>query len=73
MRNHPFLDGNKRTAVLATLMFYGYNRLWLNAEQGEIVGLAVDVAEGILDVHGIAGRLKSWAVPLHLHDDPAEA
>jgi death-on-curing protein len=24
-RNHPFLDGNKRTALLATIVFYGLN------------------------------------------------
>ena len=35
VRNHPFIDGNKRTAVVALLVFYGLNGLWLDAAQGE--------------------------------------
>lgn len=64
IRNHPFIDGNKRTAVLAVLMFYGLNGMWLETTQEEVVALAVDVAEGLLDVSAIAGRLKEWSTPL---------
>ena len=69
MRNQPFIDGNKRTAVIAVLVFYGFNGLWLDAAQDEIVALAVDVAEGILDVAAISGRLKGWATPLAPEED----
>ncbi|HEY8202963.1 MAG TPA: hypothetical protein VII47_16640 [Actinomycetota bacterium] len=48
----------------------GCNLLWLNAAQEDVVGLALDVAEGILDVHGIAGRLKGWATTLDVEDPP---
>ncbi len=68
VRNHPFIDGNKRTAVIAVVVFYGLNNLWLDAAQDEIVALAVDVAEGILDVAAIAGRLQSWATSLTPED-----
>lgn len=68
VRNHPFIDGNKRTAVVAVLVFYGLNGVWLDAAQDEVVALAVDVAEGILDVAAIAGRLKGWATPI-VRDD----
>lgn len=68
IRNHPFIDGNKRTAVLAMLVFYGLNGSWIEAQQDELVALAVDVAEGILDVAAIAGRLKGWARPLPVDD-----
>lgn len=50
--------------MIAVLVFHGLNGLWLDAAQDEIVALAVDVAEGILDVAAIAGRLKSWATSL---------
>ena len=64
IRNHPFIDGNKRTAVVALVTFYKLNGYQVRAEQDEVVALAVDVAEGQVDVSGIAGTLKAWA-----HDD----
>lgn len=67
-RNHPFLDGNKRTALAATAMFYLVNGYGLSAEQGELVALMVDVAEGQLDVPHIAARLKVWTYPLEFAD-----
>lgn len=65
-RNHPFVDGNKRTAWAATAVFYeinGYTISW-EADPGQIVGLVVDVAEGLQDVLNIAAVLKGWAQPL---------
>lgn len=66
VRNHPFADGNKRTAVLAVFVFYGLNGMSIEAEQGEIVALAIDGAEGVLDVPAIAKVLANWARPLEL-------
>ena len=63
IRNHPFVHANKRTAVVSALAFYGLNGWWVDAEDGELVGLAYDVAEGLLDVNEIAKRLASWAHP----------
>lgn len=63
-RNHPFVDGNKRTAWAATTVFYLINGYETQPpDQGEGVGLVVDTAEGQLDVLTIAATLKSWAVP----------
>lgn len=61
IRGHPFIDGNKRTAVAAVVTFYKLNGYQVGAQQGEVVALAVDVAEGQLDVSAIAGILKMWA------------
>jgi death on curing protein len=66
IRNHPFLDGNKRTAVLSVIVFYNLNGYAIYANQGEVVALAVDVAEGQIDVEGIAGILKGWSRELEL-------
>jgi death-on-curing protein len=60
-RNHPFLDGNKRTAWAATAVFYLVNGFVIHADQGDIVALVVDTAEGQADVPTIAARLKAWA------------
>ena len=60
-RNHPFVDGNKRTAWAATHVFYLLNGYVVSVDDGDVVALMVDVAEGLLDVPNIAARLKDWA------------
>lgn len=63
-RNHAFFNGNKRTAVVTVGFFYALNGWWLEAAQGEVVALAVDTAEGLLDVPAIAHWLKEHAWPV---------
>lgn len=72
IRNHPFVDGNKRTGVLAILAFYGLNGMWLEMEQGEVVALALDVAEGIVTVDQIEARLKDRASAIEIPSDDLE-
>lgn len=67
-RNHPFIDGNKRTAWVATNVFLMVNGFAVSADQGDIVALVVDVAEGQLDVPAISGKLKEWAQPMEFPD-----
>lgn len=69
IRNHAFVDGNKRTGVLAMRVFYNLNGWDVHAEQGELVALALDIAEGQIDVDHIAGILKSWAREIDLPDE----
>lgn len=68
IRNHPFVDGNKRTAVVASFTFYALNGWAIQAEDSDVIGLAVDVAEGHLDVATIAKRLSEWSERLDLPD-----
>jgi death-on-curing protein len=72
IRNHPFLDGNKRIGVLSMLMFYGLNGFWIDARQEDVIALALDVAEGQVDVDAIAGRVKQWVVPIAPEEDDGE-
>ncbi|OBJ86497.1 type II toxin-antitoxin system death-on-curing family toxin [Mycobacterium asiaticum] len=62
-RNHPFVDGNKRTAWAATAVFYQVNGYLIahDLDPGQVVGLVIDVAEGLVDVPNIAATLKVWA------------
>jgi death-on-curing protein len=72
-RNHPFVDGNKRTAWAATTVFYQINgHVIREIDPGLVVGLVVDVAEGLLDVQAIAATLKQWAVPFPIPTDWVE-
>jgi death-on-curing protein len=59
--NHPFIDGNKRTAWLATVVFLRDNGVEViapDAYEGEITGLVLEIAAGtIREVADIAERL----------------
>lgn len=46
VRNHPFVDGNKRVGLMALLVFLGLNSRWLDADREELESLVRDVAAG---------------------------
>ena len=46
VKNHPFVDGNKRTGLMVMLVFLGLNGLSLQAGEDELVELVLGVAEG---------------------------
>lgn len=59
--NHPLVDGNKRLAWLAAVVFLDLNGHRVVATQDEVVDLVVAVADGSLsDVAEIAARLAPW-------------
>jgi death-on-curing protein len=66
IRNHPFVDGNKRTAVIAVATFYALNGLDTVADDTALLALALEVGEGIQDVPEIAKRLEHMVRPLEL-------
>ena len=45
IKNHPFVDGNKRTAVVTTLMFLQSNECVVTLGDQQLYQLAIDVAE----------------------------
>jgi death-on-curing protein len=61
IKNHPFVDGNKRTALLADIAFYGLNGYVFRAPEPDIIHFIVDIASGSLDTIGdIARPLERW-------------
>lgn len=71
-RNHAFVDANKRTAWAATNVFLLINGYYVEVDQGDIVSLMVDAAEGFLDVQAIASSLKAWAKEIDLEGPDPE-
>lgn len=63
VRNHPFVDGNKRAGLAAAIAFLGVNDLWLEAAEDELVALVMAVAEGRSDKAGVAVFLRSHSRP----------
>jgi death-on-curing protein len=48
-RNHPFVDGNKRTALMCALVFLGLNSKRLDADPEALYALVDGVAAGSVD------------------------
>jgi death-on-curing protein len=46
VKNHPFVDGNKRTGVVAALVFLDLNGVEIDAPRGGVYELTMSVAEG---------------------------
>lgn len=57
--DHAFVDGNKRTAMLAGLTLVELNRHVFRAEQGELEDFAVKIAVEHLTVGEIAAWLEA--------------
>lgn len=56
--DHPFVDGNKRTGILAALTFLDINGRTASFKQKEVEDFAVRVAVDHLDIETIATWLK---------------
>lgn len=62
-RNHPFADGNKRTAYLAAFTFLVINGHLVEATQAEVIEFVLAVAAGEIDEDGAARFLHDHTVP----------
>jgi death-on-curing protein len=60
-RNHPFVDGNKRTAAVACETFLELNGATLEAEDLELYPLYLALAEGKLSERDFAAWLRTHA------------
>ncbi len=57
--DHPFVDGNKRTAMLSGLTFLSINGYKFSGAKGSLEDFAVKVATDRLKIEDIANWLKS--------------
>ncbi|HVO43424.1 MAG TPA: type II toxin-antitoxin system death-on-curing family toxin [Aggregatilineales bacterium] len=53
-RNHPFTDGNKRTAVVAAVFMLGVNGQRVVWERDDALKMILDVAQGRADAEALA-------------------
>jgi death-on-curing protein len=58
-QNHPFLDGNKRTALASALIFLELNRISISDPEGELYGSIIQITSGKLGKTEFANILKS--------------
>jgi death on curing protein len=64
IKNHPFVDGNKRIGLAATLAFLGLNHHWPRATAGDLVDLVLGVAEGRTSKAAAAVFLEGRVQPI---------
>jgi death-on-curing protein len=62
-RNHPFLDGNKRTAMMAAIVFLRLNGIEPAPDSDDWENLLLDVAASKLDRDATTRRLRKLLKP----------
>ena len=63
VRNHPFVDGNKRTAITAAGIFLSINRYQLKVENSEMVRFTLACAQSQLNLEEITEWFKKNSLP----------
>lgn len=61
VKNHPFIDANKRTGAVAALVFLELNGVEIDASEAEFEELVLDVAQGRREKPGISQFFKDHA------------
>jgi death-on-curing protein len=61
IRNHPFVDGNKRTGAVAAVVFLMINGIELHADEESFEAMVRSAAKGKMDKTGAAGFFKKHA------------
>lgn len=59
IRNHPFLDGNKRIGIHAMLVFLDINNITLSYEDEDLISTILHVAAGAMDCNAFLEWLKT--------------
>jgi death-on-curing protein len=63
-RNHPFVDGNKRTALASMIVFLGLNQIDLDAPQEAATAVILSMAAGEITEEALAHWIAHHAKPL---------
>ena len=72
-RNHPFLDGNKRTAMAAAIVFLRLNGFDPAADSDDWERLLLDVAASKIDREQTTRRLRKLARIFHIRSAGSRA
>ena len=57
-KNHPFVDGNKRTALVSALVFLELNGISISDSQGKLYDAMLDLSTGKLNKSEFANILR---------------
>jgi death-on-curing protein len=63
VKNHPFLDGNKRVGAVAALVFLALNGYDFDAPEDDFADMVLAVARGEMSKAEVAGFIHRWSRP----------
>lgn len=63
-QNHPFVDGNKRTALACALVFLELNGISIEDPEGRLYEALMDIAAGSMEKLGLADLLRTLSQEL---------
>jgi death-on-curing protein len=63
IRNHPFVDGNKRTGFAAAALFVRLNGYKLILTNEEVIKFVLEVAQSEHSIYEIADWLRNYTIP----------
>lgn len=58
VKNHPFIDGNKRAGAMAAFVFLKLNKFTLTAKEDEFERIVIEVAESKIEKPAISKFFK---------------
>ena len=61
IQNHPFIDGNKRTGAVASLVFLSLNNVEVKAGEKDFERTVMDVAQGKIDKTLVAEFFRKYS------------
>ncbi len=61
VRNHPFIDGNKRTEAVASVVFLMMNGIEIHADEDSFEKMIPSAAEGEIDKAAVARFFREYA------------
>jgi death-on-curing protein len=57
-QNHPFVDGNKRVALVSALIFFDFNDIKIDDEKEELYEIIMSLAKGKVDKYELADLFR---------------
>jgi len=69
VRNHPFVDGNKRTGFVVGILFLELNGFAFTASEEEAAQAVLALASGTMDEAGYSAFLLANATPMGSSDE----
>ncbi len=68
VRNHPFVDGNKRIGVLASFVFVELNGYQIDATNDDVVDTVLALIVREIDFEELVRRFGTWLRPIANED-----
>lgn len=61
VRNHPFIDGNKRTGFVIGILFLEFNGVVFTASEEDAAQAVLQLAASVIDEADYAAFLRRWS------------